>query len=336
MLDEAAASLLYHIMREGSLLKASKIVGIPYSRAWERIARIERILGVNIVERRRGGSRGGGATLTINGRRLLKYYATAYRRGMGKPFTPITSMGTSGLEPGIVVSGSHDFLLATSIGRLREEGFNIELYWTGSIGGLSGLVLGESDIVGLHILDPQANTYNIGIYRSLSLHDIAFLLRGYDREQGFMTRTPMNHYEILSGLLEGRLVLANRRPGSGTRILLDNLLREYADSLGVPQDTMSSRVKGYHSNYPTHIDVAEAVSKGEADVGLGIRHAASIYNLNFTPLRWEHYDFLVSRDFYDRRRGESFMEELFRVIRGRVGELSGYRIPRDMGSLVTG
>ncbi|MEB3806499.1 MAG: LysR family transcriptional regulator [Desulfurococcales archaeon] len=335
LLDEATASLLYLVDSWGSLLKASKITGIPYSRAWERIARVERLVGAKIIERRRGGPGGGGARLTSVGRALLDRYLQEYRRLTGEPFTP-RGRGTLEEAGSVIVSGSHDFLLSTAVGKAREQGVRIELHWTGSAGGLACIVMGDCDLAGIHILDPETGEYNTRAFESLGLHGSGVLIRGYDRAQGFLSRRPMSLEEIIVGLLRGELRLANRQAGSGTRILLDYLLSEWARRLGVPREEIPVRVQGYDTVYKTHLDVAEAVSRGDADVGLGLRHASKLYGLYYTHVRWEHYDLVVSRRFYESGDGRELVSGILRWARRLAGSFEGYRIPGDSGGLIIG
>ena len=333
LLDEATASLLYLVDSWGSLLKASRITGIPYSRAWEKIARIERLLEAKVIERRRGGPGGGGARLTSVGRALLDRYLQEYRRLTGEPFRPLRR-GTLQEAEAALVSGSHDFLLSTSLGRLRERGARIEVHWTGSAGGLACIVMGDCDLAGVHILDLETGEYNTRAFESLGLHGSGVLIRGYDRAQGFIARRPMSLEEIATGLLRGVLRLANRKAGSGTRILLDYLLSEWAGKLGVPREEIPVRVRGYGTAYKTHLEVAEAVSRGDADVGLGLQHASKLYGLYYTHVRWEKYDLVVSREFYESGEGRRLVSGILREARRLAGSFEGYRVPGDFGELI--
>ncbi|MEB2836350.1 MAG: LysR family transcriptional regulator, partial [Desulfurococcales archaeon] len=49
VVDEDLGLALVVVERMGSLLAASRILGIAYSRLWERLARAERILGEPLV-----------------------------------------------------------------------------------------------------------------------------------------------------------------------------------------------------------------------------------------------------------------------------------------------
>jgi putative molybdopterin biosynthesis protein len=73
----------------------------------------------------------------------------------------------------------------------------------------------------------------------------------------------------------------NRELGTGTRVLLDQLMEESqlrADSL-----------RGYEDVEPSHAAVAASIASGRADVGLGIQSAAVRQGLSFVPLLVENY-----------------------------------------------
>ena len=62
------------IRRAGSILKASRILGLPYRIVWAKVKDAERQCGFKIVETSRKGSR-----LTPEGERLLEKYAELER-----------------------------------------------------------------------------------------------------------------------------------------------------------------------------------------------------------------------------------------------------------------
>ncbi|QLH78525.1 TOBE domain-containing protein [Halosimplex rubrum] len=68
--DERDAALLRAVAAEGSLNAAATALGRSYSRAHARIGDLEDAAGP-LVERRRGGTEGGGSRLTDEGRELL-------------------------------------------------------------------------------------------------------------------------------------------------------------------------------------------------------------------------------------------------------------------------
>jgi len=67
-------SLLEAIRDSGSILAASKSTEIQYRRVWTLISNTEQKLGVKLIRRSRGGSGGGGSSLTPVAVMLLKRY----------------------------------------------------------------------------------------------------------------------------------------------------------------------------------------------------------------------------------------------------------------------
>lgn len=69
-------ALLAAIGADGSINAAAKRVGMTYKAAWDAVEAMNNLAGERLVESRQGGSGGGGADLTIEGRRVV----AAYRR----------------------------------------------------------------------------------------------------------------------------------------------------------------------------------------------------------------------------------------------------------------
>jgi putative molybdopterin biosynthesis protein len=327
VVDETTGKLLLLIDKCGSILCAARSLGLAYSRAWERISRVEKLLGEKIVEVQRGGRRGGGARLTDRGKELLAVFLEAYRRVHGEP----PSLPAQQALPGgsvVVYAGSHDVALSHLVGLARDVNVLVETHWIGSVRGLAALVLGEADLAGLHVYDPASGEYNIGLVRSLAKGLDIVLVKGYQRLQGFITRRSMELDELVKGLLEGRLTLINREQGSGTRILLEYFLKKWAEEHGARFDP--SRVKGWTREARTHVEVAEAVARGEADVGLGIQCVAEAYGLRFVPVAWERFDVATTRQALGRDGVRLFLEKLcseeFKKV---LQSLWGYRVPED-------
>ncbi|MGH4016610.1 MAG: substrate-binding domain-containing protein [Pseudonocardiaceae bacterium] len=79
---------------------------------------------------------------------------------------------------------------------------------------------------------------------------------------------------------------AKREVGAGTRVLLDQLL--------TARGIASHDVAG--PELRSHLEIALAVASGIADVGLGLRAAATDLDLDFIPLIWEPYDIALGGD----------------------------------------
>ncbi|RLE51694.1 MAG: hypothetical protein DRJ26_05495, partial [Candidatus Methanomethylicota archaeon] len=80
ILDSKLAEVLKLVDKRGSLLTACRSLGLSYSRIWERISKIENLLGLKLIEARRGGRGGGGTILTNNAKKLLKMYSDAVEK----------------------------------------------------------------------------------------------------------------------------------------------------------------------------------------------------------------------------------------------------------------
>lgn len=164
----------------------------------------------------------------------------------------------------------------------------------------------------------------------------AYLVKGYMREQGIIVPKGNPHgIKNVRDIIEKNLRIVNRGRNTGTRILLDKMLREIARELGVSFDDLTSRIRGYHYEVKTHTAVAAAIAQGRADTGIGIRAAAHMYGLDFISLGWERYDFLVQiprlgkeavRSFLDKLRSREFAEIL--------SSIPGYAVPRDIGEII--
>lgn len=74
ILGEGRAELLAAIDREHSITKAAKSVGMSYRHAWNHIQEVNAAAGVPLVEAATGGVKGGGATLTPQGRMAVEVY----------------------------------------------------------------------------------------------------------------------------------------------------------------------------------------------------------------------------------------------------------------------
>lgn len=111
------------------------------------------------------------------------------------------------------------------------------------------------------------------------------LIRFARREQGLIV-APGNPLRLasLEDLGKPGVRFANRAPGSGTRLISDELLAR----TGVPVRELA----GYDSAEPTHLSVAANVAAGIANCGFGLRAAADCFGLDFVPIAHEQY-FLV-------------------------------------------
>lgn len=318
LLDKRTVDILRTIKITGSLISSAKLLGLPYSKVWRQIASLESKLGTKVIEPRRGGKLGGGTELTGVGVRLLKLYEDSERKlGLER------KLELSGIElrSELTIMGSHDLLLETAVERLRRKGYDVEAHWIGSYGGLLSLSLGDADIAGIHLPDTETNQYNVPLVRRMFPSGVA-VIRGYRREVGWVYR---DRFE-LKDLITGNLRLANRNKGSGTRILMDKILRELLGN----EVNISDSVRGYRREYFTHSAVCKAIADGKADISISIRPIAERYGLKFSRICWEHYDFAVLEESLGREVLNLLLEEI-----SKIRPPEGYEIPEDIGSRIS-
>jgi molybdopterin molybdotransferase/putative molybdopterin biosynthesis protein len=182
----------------------------------------------------------------------------------------------------LVVIGSHCVGLDRLIGRMIAEGFRVKSLSVGSLGGIMAVRRGECDVAGIHLMDPQTGVYNAA-YASPEI----MLVNGYGRLQGMVFRKGDERFAgadldgaIAAARADPDCIMANRNPGSGTRILIDQILAD-------------ARPNGYSYQVRSHNAVAAAVAQGRADWGVAIETVARLYGLDFLPLRAEQYDFAI-------------------------------------------
>ncbi len=301
--------ILYEIYRGGSILYAAKRLGIAYSRVWERIARLEAQLGERVLNTRRGR---GGTRLTALGLALVK----AYREGHVNCYEVPTGETSVPFTPKLVYAGSDDFIVRKVLSRLSSEDVTVESYWIGSISGLASVVLREADVGGIHVIGDEG--YNEWLVKEFARGYNVSYLYGYERSLGFATNqlSYRNIESVIRDLCRGRLRIANRVPGAGSRRLLEKLLIDSGcrDFMLIP---------GWGEEYSTHQDVLDALKKGEADVGVVAMHDALRYGLNYIHIVWERFDFVMNKT----KHGRVFSRTLCEVIDEGLPE--GYKAYRD-------
>jgi len=72
---EGKYRLLSYVQSKGSLSAAAKELNMSYRKAWGDIRKAEEGFGVRLIEKTRGGSGGGSATLTEEGVEIMNMYS---------------------------------------------------------------------------------------------------------------------------------------------------------------------------------------------------------------------------------------------------------------------
>lgn len=74
MLGPGKADLLEHISETGSIAAAGRAMAMSYKRAWSLVEELNRGYREPLVDSSRGGTKGGGASLTEAGEVVLAHY----------------------------------------------------------------------------------------------------------------------------------------------------------------------------------------------------------------------------------------------------------------------
>ncbi|HTP27397.1 MAG TPA: molybdopterin biosynthesis protein [Anaeromyxobacteraceae bacterium] len=272
---------------------------------------------VSLVERQEGGlaayptAKGSGAVTAFgqaDGFFSIGPHVEALPSG-----TPVevTIIGRRHRPADLVAIGSHCVGLDMLAGLLIRDGLSVKAINIGSTGGLAAAKRGECDLAGIHLMDPSSGEYN----RPFLVESLE-LVRGYGRLQGIVFRPGDRRFQdrsareaVASALAEGSCLMMNRNAGSGTRILMDELL-------------CGQKPPGYANQAKSHHAVAVAVAQGRADWGLAIETVARQYGLGFLPLKQERYDFVVPRARLARAPMRRFLEILRdESVRRRLADL---------------
>jgi putative molybdopterin biosynthesis protein len=197
------------------------------------------------------------------------------------------------LESRIVIAGSNDLALEalTKSIHSRHRQITISLSSVGSLAGLNALRNGACHVAASHLLDADTGEYNSSYVKKNFPELKVRIVNLTHREQGLLIKkgNPLG-VRGLKDLAGKKAVFINRQVGSGTRVLLDFKLKE--------NKIDPSEISGYGTIAHTHMEVALAVFKGAADIGMGIHAAAHALNLDFIPVANERFDLIIPNEYY--------------------------------------
>lgn len=220
----------------------------------------------------------------------------------------------------LIIAGSNDILLDRIIS-LFNNLYSEHMAVFGNVGSMGGLkALGQDccHVACSHLLQDDEQEYNFEYVREGLKEKFPVLVNFCRREQGFLVaKGNPRQISSISDLGQPKIKIANRPVGTGTRLLLDRELEKAGF-----KDT---RIEGYHQEFRSHLDVAMEVLTGRADMAPAIKPVASLLGLDFIPLRWERFDFLISKEHFFEQGVQLFLsllhESQFRDIALR---LDGY------------
>jgi putative molybdopterin biosynthesis protein len=219
----------------------------------------------------------------------------------------------------LIIAGSNDILLDQTIflfNRLYFE--HLAVFGNlGSMGGIRALRRNLCHIASSHLLQEDGQDYNFGFARE-ELEQLPAVVNFCQRRQGILlAKGNPKDIKAIADLGRPGIKIVNRPLGTGTRLLFDRELQKAG--------LMGERIAGYQQELQRHLDVGLAVLSGRADAGPGIQTVAGLLDLDFMPLRWERFDFLIQKDHFFEKGVQLFLglltETAFRKL---TQELQGY------------
>ena len=220
-------------------------------------------------------------------------------------------ISVAGCDPAIYLAGAHL--------RQRKDQTSVVGWTMGSMAALRALQQGEVHVAGVHLFDPTTGESNLPFLRRALKGSNYEVVTFATWEEGLLVRAGNpKSIRTISDVVDPHVTLVNREEGAGARLLLDQRLRV----AGINQD----QVKGYGTIVASHFEVARAIAGRQADVGIGIRSAARLFELDFVPLQAARYDLVVPKPYL---KSHPTLAHLFETIvsrpfRNEIEALGGY------------
>lgn len=267
-------------------------------------------------------NRGAGVTMSLvraDGILRIPKHIEGLEAGTDVDIELMDSRGT--IDHTIVSIGSHDIVLDILTDELsaKHQGLYLSSSHQGSFAGVMAMKNCIAHIAPSHLLDEKTGIYNISFIEKYLGKGLFSLVKGVKRKQGlYVKKDNPKNIKGIEDLVRDDIIFVNRQKGSGTRVLLDFLLKNNKIS---PKD-----ISGYQREMNTHTTVAAAVLSGTADVAMGIYSVADALNLDFIPLGDEDYDFIIKNEDIDTENIQAFLSVLkSETFRKKVEAMKGYQ-----------
>jgi excisionase family DNA binding protein len=228
----------------------------------------------------------------------------------------------------LILAGSNDLLLERAINLFNgQNGEHVAVFGNlGSMGGLRALRQGRCHVAACHLLQDNEKEYNFD-YATREFDKMPVVVNFCRREQGLLL-APGNPKGIggVKDLVHKGVRIVNRSLSTGTRLLLDRELKKAG--------LKAEKILGYEREMSRHLDVGLEILAGRADAGPAIRPVASLLGLDFLPIRWERFDFLISKERFFDQGVQTFLALLHEgAFRKMADSYEGYEVS-DSGRMV--
>jgi len=228
----------------------------------------------------------------------------------------------------MLLAGSDDPLIYRVIMQIANEIQSrglVSYTATGTQLGLSLLARKRADICGIHWGPAdESRQRHPALLKQHAQHNDWVLVRGFLREQGLMISPGLagsDPEELFSR--ENQWVM--RQEGAGSRRFLQEIVTRHG------LDPAARRVSAHAFS---ERDAASAIAMGYADVGIGIRAAATEFGLDFMPIGWEAFDLAMHRSMFFRTLFQKLLEQLRSTEIHRMAQKFGGYDFSETGNLV--
>lgn len=173
----------------------------------------------------------------------------------------------------------------------HPKGVQALRYYIGSYNGLVELYKDNVSVATAHLWDGDTGEYNVPYVRRLIPGIPCVIINLVYRMQGFyVAKGNPKNIKTWEDLIRPDVKMANREPGCGVRVLIDEQLRKNR----IPHQMIT----GYDYQETSHLAVASAVARGNADVGIGNEKASlQVKDVDFVPIKKERYDLVIKEEF---------------------------------------
>ncbi|MEI8030566.1 MAG: substrate-binding domain-containing protein [Comamonadaceae bacterium] len=284
--------LLQAVSAQGSISGGARALGLSYRHVWGELKRWEKELGNELVVWEKGQS----ARLTEFGTKLMWAERQAQARlapqieALRAELERTFAQAFDDSVHAVTLYASHDDALSAlrehALTQVHEQGqsqLHLDIRFTGSVDAIRALNEGRCVMAGFHTLQNSGrHTLTERSYKPLLQPGLHKIIGFAKRTQGLMVAkgNPLG-LGSLPDIVLRHARFANRALGSGTRVVLDELLAQAG--------LLAKDIEGYGHTEPSHTAVAQAVAAGQFDAGLGIAAAAHRAGLDFVPLADERY-----------------------------------------------
>ena len=285
VLHHPLMALLQAVEQKGSISAAARELQLSYRHVWGELKRWEDVLGHELIIWEKGQS----AKLTEFGSKLmwaeqqtqarLAPQLQALRADLERTFAVAFDPNAHVLT----MYASHDDALP----RLREhaatEGLHLDIRFCGSVDAIRALNEGRCTLAGFHTQSHPGLTSHTGkAYRDLLQPGRHKIIGFATRTQGLITAAGNpKQLNSLVDVVRTKARFVQRGPGTGTRVLLEDLLAK--------EQLTAKDLNNWPDEEPSHTALAQVIASGQCDVGLGIESTAHARALGFVPLVQETF-----------------------------------------------